>query len=576
MTDFDHDKDLDIFVVNDFFNFFLDGGVGKDNSTVASTKNQLYRNDGLDANGQLIFTEVAEQSNLNQKIQGMGIAISDYDNDGDLDYYRSNYQLGVLSANDGHGLFTTIPPTVEIFESNVGAVGWGTVFIDVDNDGYVDLYRGNSDSASKKVGPDAYQPNNFYKNENGSYTVDSATQAGLVSLNAGLGVAMADYDNDGDQDLIVHGVDGAINLLRNDTVTENTSLQIALKGTASNNRGIGAKIFVVSGKGANTVSTVREVNAGSSHGSNNSFVTHFGLSNAKYANRVTVEWPSGCIQVLTNVSTGLNTIEENCTANHVITGRITHNGKGLAGMRVWDAYDYQNIQTVTDAAGVFTLEGYTDNQQALIVIPGRDGFIPSDSLRYIPSVNSKDVVLNDSTATLRTNTVMGTVKTANSTGVANVDVWNIMTYPNSTVTTDANGVYVLTDINAGDTVWVNGTRKGMSMVIDSGNSIFTHQGVAIEDVDFTITPKPNSISGFINMAGGVPNTNNRIWDAATYPSSIVSTDVNGFYIIPNMLEGNWAVLVSESLDGYYILPSINAFIKGAETAENHNFVGTAK
>jgi len=566
MTDFDHDNDLDLLIINDRFQIWLDSGI-----TLDSTVGELFRNDGLDADGQLIFTPFAAEAGLDQQMTGMGVAISDYDNDGDIDYYRSQFNRGLLSANDGSGVFTTQP-----VDSYTGAVGWGTVFIDADNDGYVDLYRGNSNSASGNVDSTAYQANSFYQNDKGVFTVDTADQVGLTSLNAGLGVATADFDNDGDQDIVVHGVDGVINLFRNDTVTENHSLQIALKGTDSNKRGIGAKIFVVSGKGGDANTTVREVTAGSSHGSNNSFVTHIGLNSIGYASRVTVEWPSGCVQVLSNVSAGLNEIEENCAPNHVITGRITHNGKGLAGVTVWDAFDYQNIRTVTDASGVFVLEGYADTQQALIVVAGRAGFIPSDSLRYVPSVEGKDVVLNDSIATLRANTVLGTVRAASGAGVASVDVWNVFTWPASTVSTDANGVYVLTDINAGDSVWAHGTRTGMIMTLDSGNYVFTHEGIAVEDIDFTVNPKANTVSGFITTASGVGINDNQIWDAANWPASTVTTDINGFYIITKTIDGNWVVLVPDPRQGFSVLPSIDGFIKTPGAAENHNFVATPK
>ena len=567
MTDFDHDKDLDLFVVNDRFSLWLDGGI-----TAEPAKGELFRNDGLDVNGNLIFTPYAVEAGVNQQITGMGIAISDYDNDGDLDYYRSQFEPGLLSTNNGSGIFST----EYITDSSTGAVGWGTVFVDVDNDGFVDLYRGNSDSAAGNVDSTAYQANNFYRNDNGVFTIDTASQVGLESMSAGLGVAAADFDNDGDVDIVVHGVDGVINLFRNDSINNHSSLQIALKGTASNKRGIGAKIYVVSGKGKEVISTVREVTAGSSHGSNNSFVTTFGLNKIGYASRVTVEWPSGCVQVLRNMSSGYNEITEDCTSTHVITGRISYNGEGLAGVTVWDAYDYQNIRTVTDASGVFTLEGYTDNQQALIVIPGRDGFIPSDSLRYIPSVEGKDVVLGDSIATLKPDTVLGQVKNSQGIGVADVSVWNIMTYPASIVETDANGIYVLTGISAGENVWVNGMRTGMSMTLDSGNYIFPHTGVAMTDVDFTIVPKANSVSGYIQNAAGYGLADNQIWDAATYPGSIVTTDDNGFYIIPNMWDGNWVVLVPNPHAEYTILPSIDAFVKEPGAAINHNFITTPK
>ncbi|VAW68874.1 hypothetical protein MNBD_GAMMA10-1183 [hydrothermal vent metagenome] len=567
MTDFDHDKDLDLLVVNDFFFLFLRTGI-----TLDSSVGELFRNDGLDVNNQLIFTSFAAEAGLNQEIQGMGVAISDYDNDGDIDYYCSKRNDGLLSANNDTGVFISQP-----VPSYTGAIGWGAVFIDVDNDGYVDLYRGNSASAmSSNVGSVAYQLNSFYQNNKGIFAAeDSAVQVGLGSLNAGLGVATAGFDNDGDQDIVVHGVDGTINLFRNDTVTENHSLQIALKGTASNRRGIGAKIFVVSGKGAAASKTVREVNAGSSHSSNNSFVTHIGLGSIGYASRVSVEWPSGCVQVLTNVSTGLNEIEENCTANHVVTGRITHNGNGLAGVKVWDAYDFQNTQTLTDASGVFVLQGYADTQQALIVVDGRDGFIvSSDPRRFIPSMNAKDVVLNDSIATLKANTIMGAVRAISGAGVASVNVWNIFTYPTSSVSTDANGSYVLTDINVGDNVWLNGARVGMSMVIDSGEYVLIPEGVAIENVDFTITAKANTASGFITTQSGVGINANQIWDALTWPASIVTTDINGFYIIPDMADDSGIALIPSTHPDYAISPFVDTFVKAPGAAEQHNFVAT--
>ncbi|VAW58977.1 hypothetical protein MNBD_GAMMA11-2566, partial [hydrothermal vent metagenome] len=154
LSDYDHDGDLDILSVND--NIF---------SSDLWRRNKLYRNSGLSASGSPVFMEQGAEAHFDQVFQGMGIAIGDYNNDGLLDYYRSSFDAGYLSTNTGGGMlstrrFATASPPVGDGGKNGGVIGWGVVFFDADNDGFVDLFRVNKNFSIT-------QPNSFYHNNNG-------------------------------------------------------------------------------------------------------------------------------------------------------------------------------------------------------------------------------------------------------------------------------------------------------------------------------------------------------------------------------------------------------------------------
>ncbi|VAW63090.1 hypothetical protein MNBD_GAMMA11-1248, partial [hydrothermal vent metagenome] len=159
LSDYDHDGDLDILSVND--NVF---------SNTTLRRNKLYRNNGLMASGLPVFIEQGAEANFDQVFQGMGIAIGDYNNDGLLDYYRSSLSGGYLSTNTGEGglsireFATALPPmgdgSISRTAGGGGPTGWGVVFFDADNDGFVDLFRVNKNFSIT-------QPNSFYHNNNG-------------------------------------------------------------------------------------------------------------------------------------------------------------------------------------------------------------------------------------------------------------------------------------------------------------------------------------------------------------------------------------------------------------------------
>ena len=202
--DYDGDGDLDIYLVN--------GAIQTDNVQDKTPHNVLYRN-----NGDNTFTDVTNEVGVGSTAYGIGAAVGDYDNDGDIDLYVTNFGEDQLYRNNGDGTFTDVTTSAKVGNSN-----WGTscAFADVDNDGHLDLYVANYAEYTPKddvrceergvnvyCGPHAYPATHdtFYKNNgDGTFTDVSALYhpSDLIPQH-GLGVTFGDYDADGDADLYV-------------------------------------------------------------------------------------------------------------------------------------------------------------------------------------------------------------------------------------------------------------------------------------------------------------------------------------------------------------------------------------
>jgi hypothetical protein len=230
-SDFDENGLVDIFVAND------------------STPNYFYKNNG---NG--TFEEIGFLSgtavNENGSEQGsMGVTVADYDHDGHLDLFVTNFDddYNTLYHNDGKLSFTDSSYAAKVAAVSLPYVGWGTKFFDYDNDGWVDLFVANG-----HVYPQipSYKQRNFVhrNNRDGTFT-EIAEQLGapFSEKRAGRGVAFGDLDNDGDVDLVINNLDGPPTVLRNDGGNLNNSVLIKLVGVKSNRAGIGAMVKVVSG-----------------------------------------------------------------------------------------------------------------------------------------------------------------------------------------------------------------------------------------------------------------------------------------------------------------------------------------
>lgn len=293
-VDYDNDDDLDIYLVNDQFT----PSAGNTNG------NHLWRNDGAGC-GDWCWTDVSAATSTDYLLCGMGLAIGDYDKDNDLDFYFSNagfcgqgglHHLLQNQTSQGSPTFleVTVPAGVDFDK-----VGWGTAFLDYDNDTWQDLYVASGNAE-----------NPLYQN-NGDGTFSDVT-SGANNAGPSRGMAMADYDNDGWVDLAVSNRDGGVDghfLYRNQgqlNHPENHWLTVHLTGDGVNvNRdAVGVRVTLDLGDG---VIHMQEVKNGSSLGAGNTLALHFGVGEVaalltSSVATVSVDWPDGTSQVFENVA----------------------------------------------------------------------------------------------------------------------------------------------------------------------------------------------------------------------------------------------------------------------------------
>ncbi len=278
-NDYDNDGDADLYLVNDEWV----NGIG----------NKLWRNDGAGCRG-WCFTQVARAAGAEARLFGMGLAVGDYDNDGDLDYYYSNVGPMELLQNQGDGTFREVAQAAGVQGANY--IGWGAVFLDYDNDGWRDLYLAVADTTDHK---DIAANQLFRNNADGTFT-EVACNTEASDVRPSLGVAYADYDRDGWVDLAVGNMDEGYRLYRNQTgaTTSNHWLALELVGAGRVNRdAVGARVHIATDGGP---AQLQEVINGSSLGAGNELAQYFGLGSAQRAT-VTIRWPDGSWQSFENV-----------------------------------------------------------------------------------------------------------------------------------------------------------------------------------------------------------------------------------------------------------------------------------
>jgi hypothetical protein len=234
----------------------------------------------------------------------MGVTAGDYDHDGRLDIFITNFadEYNTLYHNDGPNSFTDVSYAAKLAALSLPYVGWGTKFFDYDNDGWVDLLVVNGHVYPQL--PNYRQPRLFHRNNrDGTFTEISAQFGSIFTeLHASRGVAFGDIDNDGDIDILIADLDGPPQLLRNDNGNANNSILIKTVGTKSNRDGIGARVKVVAGD----LSQVDEVRSGDSYLSQSDMRLHFGLEKRTKVDSIEVRWPSGVVDKITGV--GVNRI----------------------------------------------------------------------------------------------------------------------------------------------------------------------------------------------------------------------------------------------------------------------------
>ncbi len=284
-SDYDRDGDTDIYVAND------------------GTMNFLYENRGgtFAEIGLVAGTRYDEHGHAEA---GMGVDFGDYDRDGDMDLYVTNFafETNTLYHNDGQGEFDIASGRLGLGDVSFRPLGFGTKFLDYDNDRDLDIFVANGhvmDVVAEWDSTQTYrQTNQLFRSENGEHFSDISRELGpaFAAANVGRGTAVADYDDDGDLDLLVTTVADRVRLLRNDGGNRNHWLQILLVGKAHPDA-LGARVVVTAGG----VRQVQERQSGGSYLASHDPRLHFGLGDATRA-KVEITWPGGAMLTLDDIA----------------------------------------------------------------------------------------------------------------------------------------------------------------------------------------------------------------------------------------------------------------------------------
>ena len=284
--DYDQDGLPDVYVAND------------------TNRNFLYHN-----NGDGTFTDESIFIGVGYDDRGtaegsMGIDCADYNGDGWFDLIVANSEKATLYKNEEGFFFTDATADSGLEQPTLPFVGFSPLFLDYNNDGHLDMFCANGhpqDIVEILMDNETYAQRDqiFQNNGDGTYTDVSATAGTYFSEQlVGRAAATADYDNDGDPDIVIMNSNQRAVLLRNDGGNLKNYLSIKLVGTRSNRDGIGTKVTVTRGD----MTQIREVKSGSSYASGSDTRLLFGLGENQGVEKVSIVWQSGTTQELGNVS----------------------------------------------------------------------------------------------------------------------------------------------------------------------------------------------------------------------------------------------------------------------------------
>jgi hypothetical protein len=302
--DFDDDGWPDVFVAND----------GMPNFLFRNVNGTRFEERGL-----LAGVAVAPDG---KPRAGMGVASGDYDGDGRLDLMVTNLwgETHSLFRSLGGGLFAYATVESGVGPPTLPFVGFGTAFLDYDNDTHLDLVivNGAVVDGNRRANPTHDQRRLLFRNTGSRRFVEVGrlTGAAFVEPKVGRGLAVGDIDNDGDLDLVINNNGGRADVLVNEGGNAGHALVVRVIGTTSNRSGIGARLALTAG----TLTQVREIQSGSSYLSQSDTRAHFGLGTATRADRLEVRWPDGRMDVMENIAAGqIVTVREG-------SGIVAHTG----------------------------------------------------------------------------------------------------------------------------------------------------------------------------------------------------------------------------------------------------------
>jgi enediyne biosynthesis protein E4 len=294
--DYDDDGWIDIYVAND------------------ATPNFLFHNKGKGIFEEVAFWAGTAVSFDGKVLSGMGADMADMNGDGLLDIFVTNLdgQTHSLYKNLGRGLFTNVTFASGVGEATLPYVGFGTAFLDYDNDGDLDLTVANGDvidNVKLLRNTSSYEQLNLLLRNDGTgkfASVGPVSGPGFALKKASRALAAGDLDNDGDLDIVVANVGESADVLQNTGGNRGNSILVRTVGTRSNRDGIGSRLKLSAGG----KTLVREVKGGSSYLAQNDLRVHFGLGNSTRFDRLEIRWPGGAVDTI-----------EGLEANQILTVR---------------------------------------------------------------------------------------------------------------------------------------------------------------------------------------------------------------------------------------------------------------
>ena len=279
-ADVNNDGKLDLIVAND------------------STPNYLYMNKGDGTFEDLSYLSGFAVSEGGQEQAGMGLGIGDYNNDGSLDLYVTNFSddYNTLYKNQGDGNFDDVSFKAGVADPTIPFLGWGTGFFDFDNDGWKDIFVANGHVYPAVNQNDwgmswAQRPLLFRNTgQDKFYVMPAATGSGLAVVIPARGMAFGDLFNDGKLAVVINNMDAPPTLLRNVNQDSNHWITLLLAGGPKNPAdAIGASVLLTSGN----VTQRQDVISGGSFASSPDLRLHFGLGSATKIDKLEIRWPNG-------------------------------------------------------------------------------------------------------------------------------------------------------------------------------------------------------------------------------------------------------------------------------------------
>jgi hypothetical protein len=289
LLDYDRDGWPDLLVANDT----------QPNKLYRNLRNGTFKDVGVEAG--IAFSAEGKAR------AGMGVDTADFDNSGMPGIAITNFdnEMIGLFRSTGKGVYNDVAVEAGVGLPSQNTLGFGCVFLDADLNGFVDLIvaNGHIDETVRNIRGNvgyAQAPQLFLNDGQGQFRDVAAAMGGFSQPKVGRGLAYADFDRDGDLDLLMTTNNGPAYLYRNDQLAGNHSIRFVLVGTQSNRDAIGANVRIEY-QGS---SQSRMVKSGSSYLSQSELPVTFGLGKREKINRVTIQWPNGRIEDYKDLAAG--------------------------------------------------------------------------------------------------------------------------------------------------------------------------------------------------------------------------------------------------------------------------------